>query len=127
MQAIGLYYDSMRREVELNFQRRHHWLHEVTRQYQSIREEMLILQERLQGEKHLRTIIMWNRLHPEEYIAEIQRQSKKQLEPPSLVPCDAQRVVNFMSQMQSMVVLDLQGDMGFAQLGKVLYTLRFGP
>jgi hypothetical protein len=25
-----------------------------------------------------------------------------------------------------MVVLDLQGDMGFAQLEKVLYTLRYG-
>jgi hypothetical protein len=32
-----------------------------------------------------------------------------------------------MSNSQSMVVLDLQGDMGFSQLAKVLYTLRFGP
>jgi hypothetical protein len=51
----------------------------------------------------------------------------RELEPPSLRPCDVQRVVNFMGQLQSLVVLDLQGDMGFAQLGKVLYTLRFGP
>lgn len=32
-----------------------------------------------------------------------------------------------MSQNQSMTVLDLQGDMGFSKLSKVLYTLRYGP
>lgn len=31
-----------------------------------------------------------------------------------------------MSQAQSMVILDLQGDMGFTQLSNILYTLRFG-
>jgi uncharacterized membrane-anchored protein YhcB (DUF1043 family) len=64
-QAITLYYDSLLREVELNFQRRNCWMQEVSRQYQTVRQEMAALQERLQGEKHLRTIIMWNRLHPE--------------------------------------------------------------
>jgi hypothetical protein len=32
-----------------------------------------------------------------------------------------------MSQIQAMVVLDLQGDLGFAQLAKILYNLRYGP
>jgi S-methylmethionine-dependent homocysteine/selenocysteine methylase len=64
-QAIGLYYDSLLREVELNYQRRHAWLQELTRQYQGVRQEMGVIQDRLQGEKHLRTIIMWNRLRPE--------------------------------------------------------------
>lgn len=70
---------------------------------------------------------MWIRLRPEDCVTEIQKQVRRELEPPSLVPCDAQRVINFMSQLQAMVVLDLQGDLGFTQLGKVLYTLRFGP
>jgi uncharacterized membrane-anchored protein YhcB (DUF1043 family) len=68
-QAIALYYESLLREVELNFQRRHAWLQDVSRQYQGVRQEMAGLQERLQGEKHLRTIIMWNRLRPEEHVA----------------------------------------------------------
>ncbi len=70
---------------------------------------------------------MWNRLKPEGFITDIQRQVRKELQPPSIVPCDYQKIVNYMSQNQSMKVLDLQGDMGFSKLSKILYTLRYGP
>jgi hypothetical protein len=69
---------------------------------------------------------MWNRLHPEDYISEIMKQTQKEFEPPSSVSCDIQQIITFMSQMQKLTVLDLQGDMGFSQLSKILYTLRFG-
>ena len=70
---------------------------------------------------------MWNRLRPEDPISDLLRHAKRHLEPPSYVPCDIQKIISIMSQSQSMVVLDLQGDMGFSQLAKLLYTLRFGP
>jgi hypothetical protein len=69
MHAISLYYESLIREIDLNYQRRHMWMQDITNFYHSVREELLTIQERLQGEKHLRTIIMWNRLHPEDHIA----------------------------------------------------------
>lgn len=54
------------------------------------------------------------------------KQTQKEFEPPSSVSCDIQQIITFMSQMQKLTVLDLQGDMGFNQLSKILYTLRFG-
>lgn len=45
------------------------WLQEITTLYNTVQQEITTIQARLQGEKHLRTIIMWNRLHPEDYIS----------------------------------------------------------
>jgi len=39
--------------------------------------EMISLLQKLQHEQHLRTVIMWNRLHPENIINDIQKQAKK--------------------------------------------------
>ena len=69
---------------------------------------------------------MWNRLHPENNINDIIKQGKKEFAPPSMIPCDVQQLITAMSKSQKMTVLDLQGDMGFNSLEKMLYILRFG-
>jgi hypothetical protein len=94
--------------------------------YARVREELLTILQRLQGDKHLRTIIMWNRLRPEELVADIGQQARRELEVPSFVPMDVQQLIKTMGQSQRMTVLDLHGDMGFGQLERVLNTLRFG-
>lgn len=69
---------------------------------------------------------MWNRLRPNEIVGQIGKQVKKEFEPPSFIPCDIQQLISAMSKNHKMTILDLYGEMGFAKLQKILYTLRFG-
>ena len=69
---------------------------------------------------------MWNRLRPEQTVTDILKQTKKEFSPPSMVSCDIQQLIGAMSKNQKMTVLDLQGDMGFTNLSKALYALRYG-
>ena len=82
--------------------------------------------QKILSEQHLRTIIMWNRLNPVQIIQDIHKQTKKELAPPSLLPCNLQQLIASINQQHKMTVLDLHGDMGFSQLEKALYILRFG-
>lgn len=47
--AIVLYYDSLIREVELNFQRRYKWVQELTELYHSVQQELVTIKDRLRG------------------------------------------------------------------------------
>lgn len=87
---------------------------------------MVTILQKLQSEQHLRTIIMWNRLHPEQIVSNIMKQAKREFAPPSMVPCDVQQLISAMSKQQKMTILDLTGDMGFGNLDRSLYTLRYG-
>lgn len=126
LHGITLYYDSICQEIDRNFHRREIWLQEITDHYNSTRQEMATILQKLQSEQHLRTIIMWNRLHPHLLIGDIVKQGKKEFETPSLVPCDVQQLITTLSKNHKMTILDLHGDMSFNQLEKVLYTLRYG-
>lgn len=41
--AIVLYYDSLIREIDLNFQRRYKWVKEVTEMYHSVQQELVTI------------------------------------------------------------------------------------
>lgn len=43
-----------------------------------------------------------------------------------MIPCDVQQLITAMSANHRLTILDLHGDMGFSNLEKSLYTLRYG-
>ena len=84
--------------------------------YSNVKTEMITILQKLEHEQHLRTIIMWNRLHPEQIVNDIIKQANKEFTPPSMIPCDVQQLITAMSKSKKMTILDLQGDMGFGAL-----------
>ena len=75
--AINLYYDSLCIEIDNNCKRKQIWMQQINEHYNNTRNQLMEIHQKLQNEQNLRTLIMWNRLHPEYIVNDIIKQAKK--------------------------------------------------
>jgi hypothetical protein len=91
-----------------------------------LREELSSLSAAISGEKYLRTVIMWNRMKPNETIEQVSKKAEREWLVPSFLGCSCEAFKNFVTNNTSLKVLEIEGDSGVKKILHMIRVLRYG-